>query len=97
MGYPVVLKPAIGSWGRLLGKVNSRSTAEALLEHKHALGSFHHGTYYIQRYVASRARYPSLVVGGETICAIYRASDHWITNTARGGQASNYSGDTRDR
>ncbi len=90
MGYPVVLKPAIGSWGRLLGKVNSRSTAEALLEHKHALGSFHHGTYYIQRYVAKHGRdIRAFVVGGETICAIYRSSDHWITNTARGGQASN--------
>ncbi len=90
MGYPVVLKPAIGSWGRLLGKVNSRATAEALLEHKHALGSFHHGTYYIQRYVAKQGRdIRAFVVGDETICAIYRASDHWITNTARGGQASN--------
>lgn len=90
MGYPVVLKPAIGSWGRLLARVNSRATAEALLEHKQALGSFHHGTYYIQRYVAKRGRdIRAFVVGDETICAIYRASEHWITNTARGGQASN--------
>ena len=29
------------------------------------------------------------MVGDETICAIYRTSEHWITNTARGGQASN--------
>lgn len=90
MGYPVVLKPAIGSWGRLLAKVNSRATAEALLEHKNTLGSFHHGTYYIQRYVAKRGRdIRAFVVGDETICAIYRSSEHWITNTARGGQASN--------
>lgn len=90
IGYPAVLKPAIGSWGRLLAKVNSRSAAEALLEHKQVLGSFHHGTYYVQRYVAKRGRdIRSFVVGGETICAIYRTSDHWITNTARGGQASN--------
>ncbi len=90
MGYPVVLKPAIGSWGRLLARINSRATAEALLEHKQALGSFHHGTYYIQRYVAKRGRdIRAFVVGDETICAIYRSSEHWITNTARGGQASN--------
>ncbi len=31
----------------------------------------------------------SFVVGDETICAIYRSSEHWITNTARGGKASN--------
>ncbi len=90
MGYPVVLKPAIGSWGRLLAKVNSRTTAQALLEHKQTLGSFHHGTYYIQKYVAKSGRdIRAFVVGDETIGAIYRASDHWITNTARGGQASN--------
>lgn len=90
MGYPVVLKPAIGSWGRLLAKANTRSMAEALLEHKQALGSFHHGTFYIQKYVAKRGRdIRAFVVGDETICAIYRASEHWITNTARGGRASN--------
>lgn len=90
MGYPVVLKPAIGSWGRLLARVNSRATAEALLEHKQTLGSFHHGTYYIQKYVAKQGRdIRAFVVGDETICAIYRASEHWITNTARGGRASN--------
>ena len=32
LGYPVVLKPAVGSWGRLLAKVNDRDAAEALLE-----------------------------------------------------------------
>lgn len=90
LGYPVVLKPAVGSWGRLLAKVNSRATAEALLAHKDALGSFHHGSYYIQAYVAKAGRdIRAFVVGGETICAIYRDSAHWITNTARGGRASN--------
>ena len=34
LGYPVILKPPIGSWGRLLAKVNDRDAAEALLEHK---------------------------------------------------------------
>ena len=28
-------------------------------------------------------------VGPETICAIYRTSPNWITNTARGGSSSN--------
>ena len=77
----------------MLAKVNSRATAEALLEHKHALGSFHHGTYYIQSYVAKQGRdIRAFVVGDETICAIYRASEHWITNTARGGQRLELSG-----
>jgi [lysine-biosynthesis-protein LysW]--L-2-aminoadipate ligase len=90
LGYPVVLKPAVGSWGRLLAKVNDRDAAEALLEHKVTLGSFHHGAFYVQEYVEKGGRdIRSFVVGGETICAIYRASKHWITNTARGGAASN--------
>ena len=90
MGYPVILKPAIGSWGRLLSKINDRDAAEALLEHKETLGSYHHSTYYIQEYVEKRGRdIRSFVVGDETICAIYRTSQHWITNTARGGIASN--------
>lgn len=90
LGYPVVLKPAVGSWGRLLSKVNDRDAAEALLEHKETLGSYHHSTYYIQEYVEKRGRdIRSFVVGDETICAIYRTSQHWITNTARGGIATN--------
>jgi [lysine-biosynthesis-protein LysW]---L-2-aminoadipate ligase len=90
LGYPVVLKPAVGSWGRLLSRVNDRDAAEALLEHKVTLGSFHHGAFYIQEYVEKNGRdIRSFVVGGETICAIYRDSAHWITNTARGARASN--------
>lgn len=90
MGYPVVLKPAVGSWGRLLAKVNDRDAAEALLEHKTTLGSYHHSIFYIQKYIEKRGRdIRAFVVGDECICAIYRTSPHWITNTARGGVASN--------
>ncbi len=90
LGYPVVLKPAVGSWGRLLSKVNDREAAEAILEHKQTLGSYHHSIFYIQEYVEKHGRdIRSFVVGDQTICAIYRTSPHWITNTARGGVATN--------
>jgi [lysine-biosynthesis-protein LysW]--L-2-aminoadipate ligase len=90
LGYPVVLKPAVGSWGRLLAKISDREAAEALLEHKDTLGSYQHAIFYIQEFVNKPARdIRSFVVGDETICAIYRESSHWITNTARGGQARN--------
>jgi [lysine-biosynthesis-protein LysW]--L-2-aminoadipate ligase len=90
MGYPVVLKPGVGSWGRLLSKVNDKEAAEAILEHKQVLGSYHHSIYYIQEYVEKHGRdIRAFVVGDETICAIYRTSPHWITNTARGGKATN--------
>lgn len=90
MGYPVVLKPAVGSWGRLLAKVNDREAAEAILEHKSTLGSYHHSIFYIQEYINKpQSDIRSFVVGDETICAITRHSAHWITNTARGGRAEN--------
>ena len=89
LGYPVVLKPAVGSWGRLLSKINDRDAAEAILEHKETLGSYHHSIFYIQEYMEKHGRdIRSFVVGDETICAIYRTSPHWITNTARGGAAT---------
>ncbi len=90
MGYPVVLKPLHGSWGRLLAKVNDRDAAEALLEHKRTLGGYRHSIFYIQEYVEKPSRdIRSFVIGGETVAAIYRRSTHWITNTARGGEAAN--------
>lgn len=88
MGYPVVLKPVHGSWGRLLARVNDRDAAEALLEHKTTLGGYLHGSvFYIQEYVDKPGRdIRAMVVGDEVVYAIYRRSSHWITNTARGGE-----------
>lgn len=90
-GFPVVLKPAVGSWGRLISKVNDQEAAESLLEHKKILGSYHHSIYYIQDFIQKKngRDIRSFVVGDECIAAIYRTSDHWVTNTARGGKASN--------
>lgn len=90
MGYPVVLKPVTGSWGRLIAKINDRDAAEAVLEHKDHLGSYYHKIFYIQKLIRKPGRdIRAFVVGDEVICAIYRTSDHWITNTARGAKASN--------
>jgi len=90
VGYPAVLKPAVGSWGRLLSLVSDRYAAEAILEHKEILGTYHHSIFYIQEYVPKPDRdIRSFVVGDECICAIYRYSGHWITNTAKGGRAEN--------
>ncbi|MDE2874893.1 MAG: lysine biosynthesis protein LysX [Gemmatimonadota bacterium] len=90
LGYPVVLKPAVGSWGRLLSKINDRDAAETVLEHKSILGSYHHSIFFVQKYVAKGGRdIRSFVVGDECVAAIHRTSEHWITNTARGGLAGN--------
>jgi [lysine-biosynthesis-protein LysW]--L-2-aminoadipate ligase len=90
IGYPCVVKPDTGSWGRLMAKVTDKEIAEAILEHKKTLGSYHHSIFYIQEYIDKKGRdIRSFVVGDECIAAIYRTSDHWITNTARGGVATN--------
>lgn len=90
LGYPAVLKPVTGSWGRLLARVTDRDSAEAILEHRQTLGDYHHHTVYVQAYVEKPGRdIRAFVVGDRVICAIYRESPHWITNTARGGRASN--------
>lgn len=90
LGYPAVLKPVTGSWGRLLARVADPVSAEAILEHRQTLGDYNHHTYYAQQYVNKPDRdIRAFVVGERTICAIYRTSPHWITNTARGGVASN--------
>ena len=89
MGYPCVLKPVVGSWGRLLAKVDNRHMAESLIEHKATLG-VNHQVFYIQEFINKPGRdIRAFVVGDELIAAIYRSSENWITNTARGGVASN--------
>ncbi len=90
LGYPAVLKPVTGSWGRLLARINDRDAAEAVLEHQETLGSYQHHIHYIQEYVRKPARdIRAFVIGDRTVCAIYRQSEHWITNTARGATTSN--------
>jgi [lysine-biosynthesis-protein LysW]--L-2-aminoadipate ligase len=89
IGYPVVLKPSIGSWGRLLAKIGDRHAAEAVVEYKTALDKPQDQPFYIQEYVDKPGRdIRTLVVGDETVYAIYRSSSHWITNTARGGSVA---------
>lgn len=88
MGYPCVLKPVVGSWGRLLARVDNYEMAEAVIEHKASLG-VQHKVFYVQEYIDKPGRdIRAFVVGDELIGAIYRASESWITNTARGGVAS---------
>ena len=90
LGYPAVLKPVAGSWGRLLARVNDRDAAEAVLEHQETLGSYQHHIHYIQQYISKPQRdIRAFVIGDRTVCAIYRTSEHWVTNTARGAVASN--------
>ncbi|HKZ63109.1 MAG TPA: lysine biosynthesis protein LysX [Thermoplasmata archaeon] len=87
VGYPAVLKPPVGSWGRLMAKVDDREEAEQIIEHKDALASPMHSVFYVQEYVPKPDRdIRANVIDGEFVAAIYRRSLRWRTNTARGGE-----------
>ncbi len=85
VGYPAVLKPPVGSWGRLMAKVGSPEEAEAILEHKSALPSPVHSVFYVQEFVPKPDRdLRVFVVGDRAIAGMYRRSASWRTNAARG-------------
>jgi [lysine-biosynthesis-protein LysW]--L-2-aminoadipate ligase len=84
-GYPLVVKPVSGSWGRLLARANSPATLRSILEQKRALGGHQHGIFYLQEYIAKPGRdIRAFYVGGEVLAASYRNAEHWVTNVARG-------------
>ena len=88
-GYPCVLKPVVGSWGRLMAKIDSKSAAEAILEHKATLGHYEHKVFYVQEFVDKPGRdIRVLAADGEPIAAMTRAADHWLTNAAKGGETA---------
>jgi [lysine-biosynthesis-protein LysW]--L-2-aminoadipate ligase len=90
-GYPCVLKPVVGSWGRLMAKIDSKSAAEAILEHKATLGHYEHKVFYIQEFVDKPGRdIRVLATDGEPIAAMTRSSDHWLTNAAKGGDTDGF-------
>jgi len=88
VGYPAVLKPVTGSWGRLLARVNGPEQARSILEQKKELGSFHHAIFYVQEYVEKPDRdIRAYVVGDQVLAASYRTAKHWVTNAARGAES----------
>lgn len=87
-GYPAVVKPLNGSWGRLAARLRDHEQAEAILEHRAALTGPQHQITYIQEYIDKPGRdIRAWVFGGEVYGAIYRISAHWRASTARDGTA----------
>ncbi|WP_455281881.1 lysine biosynthesis protein LysX [[Eubacterium] cellulosolvens] len=87
IGYPAVIKPVIGSWGRLVAPIRDRATAEAILEHREQMGNSLLQIHYIQEMVKRPPRdIRTIVVGDEITAAIYRSSPagSWRTNVALG-------------
>ena len=86
-GYPCVMKPVTGSWGRLVSRIDTRAAAETVLEHKDVLGGYEHKVFYVQEYVEKPDRdVRVLTCDAEPVAAMTRTSEHWLTNAARGAK-----------
>ncbi|MBI4257928.1 MAG: lysine biosynthesis protein LysX [Thaumarchaeota archaeon] len=90
MGYPAVLKPTMGSWGRLLAMLKDNESAESIFEDRESMYPLYQ-VYYLQERVKRPPRdIRSFVIGDRVVAAIYRVSNgHWKTNTALGAKAEN--------
>lgn len=85
LGYPVVVKPMVGSWGRLAAIARDAETLTTIVEHRAALPSPQQHLVYLQELVDKPDRdIRVIVVGDRVLGATYRISrDDWRTNVAR--------------
>ncbi|MEM3587042.1 MAG: lysine biosynthesis protein LysX [Candidatus Jordarchaeaceae archaeon] len=90
IGYPAIIKPVFGSWGRLIAPLKDPQSATAILESRESMGALYQ-IYYIQEFVNKKNNRDirSFVIGDKVVAAIYRIAgqDEWRTNTALGGKA----------
>jgi len=88
LGYPFVLKPFTGSWGRMVTVVRDRSTLQSLIEYKEELANpQEQHMYYLQEFVRRPPRDIRAIVAGDSIIAcVHRIAPpgEWRTNVARG-------------
>jgi [lysine-biosynthesis-protein LysW]--L-2-aminoadipate ligase len=89
VGYPAILKPVVGSWGRLIAPLKDFDSARAILETREFMYPLYQ-VFYIQEMMQSLIRdIRCFVIGEHAVAAIYRysAPGEWRTNVARGGRA----------
>lgn len=88
LGYPAILKPIIGSWGRLIVPLKDAETATAVFEEREYMFPLYQ-VFYIQNMVRRPPRDMRIfIVGDEAVAGIYRYSFLDVkTNIARGGKA----------
>ena len=88
LGYPLVVKPTNGSWGRMIALADDDEDLRSIIEHREHMPQPEMRVHLLQEFVPKPGRDIRVtVVGGRPVAAIYRYSEHWITNTARGGKA----------
>jgi len=89
-GYPVVLKPVVGSWGRHILPLRNRDTAETIFEERKFMHPLYQ-IYYLQEMVNRPPRDLRIVMVGDGIAAStyrYAPTGKWKTNIAGGGKAA---------
>ena len=88
-GYPVVSKPTVGSWGRMVAKIRDSESADAILDARDNLHPIYQ-IHYLEEFVKRPERdIRAIVIGDKVVAAIYRysGSGEWKTNMALGGRA----------
>jgi [lysine-biosynthesis-protein LysW]--L-2-aminoadipate ligase len=86
-GFPKVIKPTVGSWGRLISKLNDKDAAEGIIESRETMYPIYQ-VHYLEEFVKRPPRdIRAIMVGDKIVAAIYRISEHWKTNMALGGVA----------
>jgi [lysine-biosynthesis-protein LysW]--L-2-aminoadipate ligase len=85
IGYPFVLKPVEGSWGRLIALIRDEEELRTLIEHRNYIQNPIYRINMIQQYIKKPNRDIRIfTIGDQVVAAMYRVSNHWITNAARG-------------
>lgn len=88
-GYPKVIKPVVGSWGRMIALLKDKEAAEAVIEDREHMYPLYQ-VFYFEEFVKRPPRdIRCIVVGDMVVAAIYRYSgdNEWKTNMALGGKA----------
>jgi [lysine-biosynthesis-protein LysW]--L-2-aminoadipate ligase len=98
LGYPLVMKPFTGSWGRMVTVVRDRSTLQSLIEFKEELANpQEQHMYYLQEYIRRPPRDVRAIVAGDSIVAcVHRIAPkgEWRTNVARGAVSKAFKPDS---
>ena len=86
IGYPLVIKPIIGSWGRSVMPIKDKDTAEAVIENRQVTDGPQDRIYYLQEMIDRPPRDIRVItVGDQAISAMYRkSSGGFKTNIALG-------------
>jgi [lysine-biosynthesis-protein LysW]--L-2-aminoadipate ligase len=88
-GYPKIIKPTVGSWGRMVSKLNDKDSAEGIIDSRESMHPVYQ-MYFLEEFVQRPPRdIRAIVIGNKVSAAIYRNTDgvNWKTNTHLGGSA----------